>query len=134
MSLICVTLLYRDPRRALDFLTEAFGFERHRVVTSPDADRRADAGTIQHAELRYGDSYVMFGGDGAKQGPLAIAPGSGSAYVVVSDPDALHDRAEAAGAEIVQGPTDQDYGSRDFAARDPEGNLWFFGTYDPRAS
>jgi uncharacterized glyoxalase superfamily protein PhnB len=27
--------------------------------------------------------------------------------------------------------TDTDYGSRDFSARDPEGNLWTFGTYRP---
>jgi uncharacterized glyoxalase superfamily protein PhnB len=26
-------------------------------------------------------------------------------------------------------PVDQDYGSRDFSVRDPEGNLWAFGTY-----
>jgi len=25
--------------------------------------------------------------------------------------------------------TDQSYGSREFTARDPEGNLWSFGTY-----
>jgi uncharacterized glyoxalase superfamily protein PhnB len=24
-----------------------------------------------------------------------------------------------------------DYGSREFTARDPEGNVWSFGTYDP---
>lgn len=28
-------------------------------------------------------------------------------------------------------PADQDYGSRDFAVRDLEGNQWTFGTYDP---
>ena len=28
-------------------------------------------------------------------------------------------------------PTDQDYGSRDYMARDTEGNVWSFGTYAP---
>jgi uncharacterized glyoxalase superfamily protein PhnB len=28
-------------------------------------------------------------------------------------------------------PTDQDYGSRDFVAKDPGGNAWCFGTYQP---
>jgi uncharacterized glyoxalase superfamily protein PhnB len=37
----------------------------------------------------------------------------------------------AAGGEIVRPLEDQDYGSRDFAVRDPEGNIWSFGTYDP---
>ena len=42
--------------------------------------------------------------------------------------------ARAAGAEIITEPHDTDYGSRDFAARDPEGNRWSFGTYrgEPR--
>ena len=52
-------------------------------------------------------------------------------YVVVDEPDALFERAKGAGAEVVMEPTDQDYGSRDFAVRDPEGNLWSFGTYAP---
>jgi uncharacterized glyoxalase superfamily protein PhnB len=55
--------------------------------------------------------------------------------VVADDIDALHARAVKAGAEITQDPHDTDYGSRDFAARDPEGNRWSFGTYrgEPRA-
>ena len=54
-------------------------------------------------------------------------------YVIVDDPDAHHDRAKAAGATIVMELTDQEYGSRDYAAEDPEGNVWSFGTYDPFA-
>jgi uncharacterized glyoxalase superfamily protein PhnB len=48
--------------------------------------------------------------------------------------DALYERARAADAEIIRVPHDTDYGSRDFAARDPEGNRWSFGTYrgEPR--
>ena len=58
-----------------------------------------------------------------------LEPGSGSAYVVTADIDALHARAAAAGAEILEGPVERDYGSRDVVVRDPEGNLWSFGTY-----
>jgi uncharacterized glyoxalase superfamily protein PhnB len=29
------------------------------------------------------------------------------------------------------GLTDQPYGSREYAAHDPEGNAWYFGTYRP---
>jgi uncharacterized glyoxalase superfamily protein PhnB len=54
-----------------------------------------------------------------------------SVYLVVSDPDAHHQRATAAGAEIVIPLRDEDYGSRGYTARDPEGNLWSFGTYQP---
>jgi uncharacterized glyoxalase superfamily protein PhnB len=63
-----------------------------------------------------------------------VQPGSFGAYVVTGEPDALFARAAAAGAEILTPPHDTDYGSRDFAARDPEGNRWSFGTYrgEPR--
>jgi uncharacterized glyoxalase superfamily protein PhnB len=40
-------------------------------------------------------------------------------------------RAKSAGADVIMELTDQDYGSRDFAVRDPEGNHWNFGTYEP---
>ena len=49
--------------------------------------------------------------------------------MVTDQPDALHDRAVAAGATIVRGLRDEEYGSRGFSATDPEGNLWSFGTY-----
>jgi uncharacterized glyoxalase superfamily protein PhnB len=56
---------------------------------------------------------------------------TGGIYAIVEDPDAHHVRAKAAGAEILRELTDQDYGSRDYSARDPEGHLWSFGTYRP---
>ena len=57
--------------------------------------------------------------------------GRTTVYVVVDEVDPLFERARDAGAEVVLEPTDQDYGSRDFTVRDPEGNLWSFGTYAP---
>jgi len=120
-------LHYRDPDAALEWLKRAFGFEEKAVY-------RDEHGRIQHAELRLGDGIVMFGGvpaDTARpdgdQPPVTI-------YAVVSDPDAHYERARAAGAEIVRELTDQPYGSREYGARDLEGNGWSFGTYDPYAS
>ena len=52
----------------------------------------------------------------------------------MDDPDAHHDRAKASGADIVMELTDQPNGSREYAAEDPEGNVWSFGTYDPIAT
>ncbi len=54
-----------------------------------------------------------------------------SAYVVVSDADAVHNRAKAAGAEIVMDIQDNDYGGRGFSCRDLEGHIWNFGSFDP---
>ena len=114
-------LQYRDPRAAIDWLQRAFGFEPAVVHESPD-------GGIGHAELRCGAHRVMLSGAG---GDLGDHAGQGWCYVVVADPDAHHARAAAAGTEIVRPLTDLDYGSRDYSARDLEGNLWSFGTYAP---
>ena len=57
--------------------------------------------------------------------------GQGWTYVVVDDARAHYERAKEAGAEIVRESEEQDYGSTDYSARDPEGNLWSFGTYRP---
>ncbi len=43
--------------------------------------------------------------------------------------DAFGFEATAAGADVIFGLSDTDYGSHDFAVRDPEGNHWPFGTY-----
>jgi len=117
-------LHYADPEKAIRFLTEAFGFREHRVYTDSD-------GTIAYAELEFGGCYLGLGrtsgGGPFDLGPVAV-------YVALDDPDAHHGRAVAAGAEIVMGLTDQDYGSREYAARDREGNVWCFGTYRPGRS
>ena len=60
---------------------------------------------------------------------LALPSGPISVYVVTAEPDTIHDRAVAAGANIVRGLRYEDYGSRGFSASDPEGNVWSFGTY-----
>ena len=113
------SLVYDDAKSAVDFLTAAFDAQRHAVYE--------DNGAIQHAELRLGNGLVMFGSSGAD----AQATRGAGVYVVVDDPDALCERARSAGAEIVREPFDTDYGSRDFSARDLEGNVWYFGTYQP---
>lgn len=53
---------------------------------------------------------------------------------MTDDPDRVHQRAPAAGAEIVAGVRETDYGPRDSTTLDPEGNRWAFGAYrgEPR--
>ncbi|ONI70512.1 hypothetical protein ALI144C_48620 [Actinosynnema sp. ALI-1.44] len=121
------TLRYRDAVQAVDWLVEAFGFEKASVDLTP-------GGRIAHAELRYGDGIVM-----VSEAPDSFADTPHddfehvqcTVYTAVSDVDAHHERAVAAGAEITHPLTDQPYGSRDYSARDPEGNHWHFGTYKP---
>lgn len=115
---------YRDPRAAIAWLQNAFGATPTLVV--PEDPEQP----LVHAEVRVGTGLVMIDDADRTDTPFA-QPGPVVVYVVVDDPDGLHDRAAAAGAEIVMGLTDQDYGSREFAARDPHGNVWSFGTYRP---
>jgi uncharacterized glyoxalase superfamily protein PhnB len=124
MQTLFPTLKYDDAHAAIDFLERAFGFERHAVYED-------DAGAVAHAELRFGDEYVMLGSTSAGEERFNQSAGHTSLYVAVDNPDALHERAKEAGARIERQLTDQDYGSREFTARDPEGNLWSFGTYRP---
>ena len=116
---------YRDARAAIDWLVEALGFEVAMVV---DGDGERD---VAHAELRLGSGMIMLGSESSSADKWGSHAGQSWVYVAVEEPDALYERAKAAGAEIVMEPMDTDYGSRDFAIRDPEGNLWNFGTYRP---
>ena len=50
-----------------------------------------------------------------------------AAYIYVGDADALCAEVAGKGVEIVRGPEDMDYGSRDFDVRDPDGHLLAFG-------
>jgi uncharacterized glyoxalase superfamily protein PhnB len=122
------TLRARDARGLIRFLVDAFGFEE--TVVYGEGDH------VSHAQLSWPlGGGVMLGsarsGDGDR---WPLEPGAFGAYVVTEAPDALFERATGAGAEILTGLHDTDYGSRDFAVRDPEGNRWSFGTYrgEPR--
>ena len=123
--MIIPTLRYDDAKAAIDFLERAFGLERKAVFENED-------GKVGHAELTYGRGMVMLGTSGV--GDKQFETEHSSIYVIVSDTDAVYERAKAAGAEITRELQDTDYGSREFAAEDPEGNVWSFGTYDPFAS
>ncbi|MDX3384971.1 VOC family protein [Streptomyces niveiscabiei] len=123
---ICPTVLYGDAKAAIRQLTEAFGFTELTVY-------EGEGGVILHAELVYGNGVVMLGSKGRGGAFDTAMKGAGptGTYVVVDDVDAHHRRAVEQGAEILMPPTDQDYGARDYMARDLEGNVWSFGTYAP---
>ena len=124
-------LRYSDAAVAIDWLCRAFGFEKHLVVPGDD-------GTIEHAQLTFGNGMIMLGSARADEyGQMIKQPSdidgaeTQAPYVIVDDVDAHYERARAAGASIVLEPEDQSYGGRLYACRDVEGHLWNFGTYDP---
>ena len=124
-------LRYRDAHAAIDWLCNAFGFAKHAVY--------ADGGIVHHAQLTFGNGMVMLGSvdSDSEWSRQIVQPGdignrqTQSPCVIVADADAHYARAMAAGAVIVQDIADQDYGGRGYSCRDPEGHLWWFGSYDP---
>lgn len=124
------TLRCKDAEAMMRWLKDVLGFTEY-VVYRKD-------GVVQHAELAIGSSLLMLGQarDDA-YGKLVGDPAgrrTDALYLAVDDPDRLHDKAKAAGARIEMPLHDTDYGSRDFACRDIEGNLWSFGTYWPKVT
>lgn len=123
------TFRYRDGLKMMDWLCVAFGFSVRAKYLKGDE--------LGHGELALGDSVIMLGQVSDDEfGAVVGTPGpSGgkSIYIAVSDIQAAHDRAKAAGAKILQPLVDREYGSREFRCADPEGNVWSFGTYRPEA-
>jgi uncharacterized glyoxalase superfamily protein PhnB len=127
-------LRYRNAPAAIDWLCHTLGFEKTLVVPNED-------GTIAHAQLSYGNGMIMlssifdteFGQLMKQPADIGMAV-TQSCYLVVNDADLVHQRVVDAGAPIVMPLKDEDYGGRGFTCRDPEGQLWSIGTYDPWAS
>ncbi len=120
---ICPVFRYKDAPAAIEWLMRAFGFEKR-------SDYRTADGSVAHADLRLGSSVIGVSSASTSAPDSPWAQARQGLYVRVDNPDAYHDRAKAAGAEIVLPLEDMDYGSRDFSLRDIGGNLWGFGTYD----
>ncbi len=122
------TVMYRDPRAAIDWLRAAFGFEIGMLLTDTE-------GNIAHAEMTYGDGNVGVAGEwsGPQLGTARMkSPASLDGcctqflWLDVDDVNAHAAQAEAAGARITQRPEDQFYGDRTYRAMDPDGHVWCF--------
>ena len=125
------SLRYRDALKAIEWLCNAFGFEKNAVY--------ADNGIVHHAQLTFGNGMIMLGSvdNGSEWGKRIVQPSdiggreTQCSSVVVADPDAHFARAKAAGAEIIDPLEEKDYGGKGYSCRDLEGHLWHFGSYDP---
>ena len=132
MSNIIPTMRYHDAPAAIEWLCEAFGFERRLVVPGED-------GSIAHAQLTLGGGMIMLGSarddefGGLVKTAREVGANTQSAYIVVEEIDEHYQKARAQGAEIVMEIADQDFGGRLYSAVDPEGYLWNFGSFDPWA-
>ncbi len=131
VSTVIPTMRYRDAPAAIEWLCNALGFERHAIY--PD-----ERGGIAHAELTFGNGMIMLSStaDDAWGARIAQPDAIGGretqcCCLAVDDPDAHHANAVAHGAVIVDPLEDKGYGGRGYGCRDPEGHLWWIGSYDP---
>ncbi|WP_415947460.1 VOC family protein [Streptomyces sp. KLOTTS4A1] len=119
-----------DAAAAIDFYQRAFGAREQFRIDAPD-------GGILHAEITIGRSALMLGDvslDEAEAAAFAAPASLGGGttvtlHVFVPDVDSLAQRAEAAGAEIIQPPKDMFHGDRTVILKDPSGHLWVFLTH-----
>ncbi|KAK9906708.1 hypothetical protein WJX75_006532 [Coccomyxa subellipsoidea] len=125
---VCPYLYYNDAKAAKIWLTNVCGFE-------PGFMKEMDDGTIGHAEVKHGAGFIYFATAKPTEGmksPIDVGAETASVCVAaVKDVDGLHDRAKAAGGNITKAPYNTCYGSREFEMKDPEGRVWFFGSYSP---
>ncbi len=120
MQTITPYLLYKDVDAALGFLTAAFGFKEVLRYTG-------EAGYVNHAEMQVGGGKIYLGDPGDHyRSPKDLGQETVGIYVLVDDVDGHFQQAKAAGAEIREEPTDQEYGERRYTARDLEGQHWYF--------
>ena len=129
-SPVIPSMRYVDAPAAIEWLCSVLGFSKHLVVAFED-------GAIAHAQLVLGDGMIMLGSARDDDyGQLVKVPepngaNTQSVCLVVDDPQSVHERAVAAGVEIVVPLQNPEYGGEFFACRDPEGHIWNIGSYDP---
>jgi uncharacterized glyoxalase superfamily protein PhnB len=119
------TLSFKGTDAMVAWLT-AIGFEEHAMYRDEQ-----DSGVVEHAEMLWPTGGgIMFGSD--RDNPDWPSPaGAGATYLVTDDVDRVHDAAVRAGATTLRAPRDEEYGGRGATVRDPEGNLWSFGSHRP---
>jgi PhnB protein len=105
-------LIVKDAARFLDFTKNVFGAEEKMKVMR-------DENIIMHAEIRIGDSVIMFA-DATSQ----FDPRPAALFVYVEDADQTYNKAIAEGATSLTPMSDQEYG-RSGGVLDPFGNAWW---------
>ncbi len=117
-------LVVKGAAAAIDFYKKNFG--------AVEKMRMEDGARIGHAELRIGKSTIMLADEYPEHevlGPRALGGSPVRLQVetrAVDAVDAVAARASAAGAKILQPPTDQPYGERNTKLEDPFGHVWIF--------
>jgi PhnB protein len=124
---IWAALNFADAQAGIRYMIDVFGFEADLIVPGEDPT------VVEHSQLRWPEGGVVQAATANRPGnPYSERPiGTESLYVITTDPGAVYERCLAVGAEIIAPPMSPDYDPNGsvFSMRDPEGNIWSFGTY-----
>ena len=122
-DIILPHLTYQNVPEAVDWLTKTFGFTEHYRYGEP-------GGRVEGAQMHLGDAWIML--NSARPGrasPAQVGHDTQSLTVFVDDVDAHFERAKSAGAKIVEGLHETEYGERQYGAEDLEGHHWLFSCH-----
>ena len=111
--------------QAMEFYKKAFGAIELMRMPMPD-------GRLGHAEIKIGDSIIMFADEHPEQGhvsPSTLGNTPVGLMLYVNDVDAVVAQAKAAGATEIEPVTNKFYGDRSGAVRDPFGHKWTIATH-----
>jgi catechol 2,3-dioxygenase-like lactoylglutathione lyase family enzyme len=117
-------VIVHDPEQALAFYRDALGLELRNDVAN-DGYRWITVGALSQPGVAIVITNFLNGSPADAEAITAlVAKGAlNGVHFSTDDLDAAFEKVRDSGAEIVQEPTDQFWGTRDFAVRDPSGNL-----------
>jgi uncharacterized glyoxalase superfamily protein PhnB len=129
---ITSSVIYDDAEAGIKWLTEVLGLTRKSLYKTPD-------GKVAFAELVWRTGIVFVSSRPPLDNPWSQV-GVASIALVAEDAKSVsahYERACAAGADVVRAPHVAQTpafpdGSTQFDVRDPEGNLWTLGTFQPK--
>jgi catechol 2,3-dioxygenase-like lactoylglutathione lyase family enzyme len=124
LTLSTCFVLVDDPDRALGFYGETLGLELRNDVNRGDFRWITVGSTSQPGVAIVLTNYLNGSpADSEALGALLAKGALNGVHFQTDDLDGTFQKLQAAGAEIVQEPTEQPWGTRDLAVRDPSGNL-----------
>ncbi|HEX7288111.1 MAG TPA: VOC family protein [Candidatus Angelobacter sp.] len=118
-------LVIKGAAAAIDFYKQAFGAIEVMRMPQPD-------GRVGHAELKFGDSFVMLADEFPEMnivGPQTLGNSPVGILHYVDDVDAVFNRAISLGATVNKPLADQFYGDRSGTVIDPFGHKWTIATH-----
>jgi catechol 2,3-dioxygenase-like lactoylglutathione lyase family enzyme len=117
-------VIVHDPDLALAFYRDALGLELRNDVAKEDF-RWITVGAASQPDVAIVLTNYLNGSpaDGDAVAALVAKGALNGVHFHSDDLDATFEKLRSSGAEIVQEPTDQPWGARDLAVRDPSGNL-----------